>query len=98
MYTIHDCTDENVYQENLEGRYIILKEEFFKSEFRDEKYQIVLCKGGFGCDPNKIGNAIFVTELNSDPETYRIERCNRDILGFAKDSVVAEHKEKYCNS
>ena len=30
MYTIHDCTNEDVYCENLEGRYVILKEEFCK--------------------------------------------------------------------
>lgn len=98
MYTIHDCTDEDVYRENLEGRYVILKEDFFKPEFRDEKYQIVLCAGGFGCDPTKLGNAVFVREVNSEPETYRLERCNKDILGFAKDSIVREHKEKYCTT
>lgn len=98
MYTIHDCTDEDVYRENLEGRYVILKEEFFKPEFMDEKYQIVLCTGGFGCDPTKLGNAIFVRELNSESETYRLDRCSKDILGFAKDSIVQAHKEKYCTS
>lgn len=95
MYTIHDCTDENVYKENLQGRYVILKPEFFKEEFRDEKYQLVLCNGGFGCDPTKMGNCIMVEEINDNPEHYRIERCNHDILGFAKDSIVAKHKEKY---
>lgn len=98
MYTIHDCTDEDVYRENLAGRYVILKEDFFKPEFRDEKYQIVLCTGGFGCDPNTMGNAIFVRELNSEQETYRLERYNKDILGFAKDSIVLGHKEKYCTT
>lgn len=96
MYTAKDCTDEDVYGVNLEGRFVILKEEFFKEQFRDEKYQIVLCRGGFGCDPQKMGNAIFVEEVNDNPESYRIERCNHDILGFAKDSVVRAHREKYC--
>ncbi|MBQ8218230.1 MAG: hypothetical protein IJZ79_02900 [Bacilli bacterium] len=95
MYTEHDCTNEDVYSENLTGRYVILKPEFFKAEYRDEKYQLVLCSGGFGCDPTKSGNAIFVKEINDNPESYRIERYNRDILGFAKDSVIAAHKEKY---
>lgn len=95
MYTIKDCTDEDVYSENLQGRYVILKEEFFKAEYRDEKYQLVLCSGGFGCDPSKIDNGIFVKEINNNPGSYRIERCNHDILGFAKDSVVVAHKEKY---
>ena len=96
MYTIHDCTDENVYDVNLQGRYVILKEEFFNENYRDEKYQLVKCNGGFGCDPTKMGNAIIVEELCDDAESYRIERCNHDILGFAKDSVVQKHMEKYC--
>ena len=95
MYTIHDCTDEEVYSENLTGRYVILKPEFFKNEYKDKKYQLVVCSGGFGCDPTKSGNAIFVKEINDEPESYRIERCNKDILGFAKDSVVEAHKEAY---
>ena len=96
MYTEHDCTDEDVYGTDLQGRFVILKPEFFKTEYRDEKYQLVKCCGGFGCDPQKMGNAIFVEEVNDNPESYRIERCNHDILGFAKDSVVREHREKYC--
>ncbi len=96
MYTKQDCTDEDVYSTDLQGRFVIIKPEFFKEEYKDEKYQIVLCTGGFGCDPQKMGNAIVVKELNSEPGTYRIERCNHDILGFAKDSVVRAHKEKYC--
>lgn len=96
MYTLNDCTDEDVYSTDLQGRFVILKEEFFKKEFKDEKYQLVRCTGGFGCDPTKTGNAIFVKELNDEPESYRIERCNHDILGIAKDSVVKAHKEKYC--
>lgn len=95
MYTIKDCTDENVYNENLQGRFVILKPEFFKAEYRDEKYQLVQCRGGFGCDPTKMGNCIMVEEVIDNPETYRIERCNHDILGFAKDSVVMEHRNKY---
>ena len=56
MYSAKDCTNENVYKSQLEGRYLILKEEFFKPEFRLEKYQLVLCVGGIGSDPSKIGN------------------------------------------
>ena len=95
MYTINDCTDEDVYRTGLQGRFVILKPEFFKAEYRDEKYQLVKCCGGFGCDPSKIGNAIYVEEVNDNPESYRIERCNHDILGFAKDTVVRAHQEKY---
>lgn len=95
MYTINDCTEESVYDVDLTNRIVIIKPEFFDPKYRDEKYQLVKCIGGFGCDPNKTGNAIYVEEINDNPESYRIERCNHDILGFAKDSVIASHKEKY---
>ena len=97
MYTIHDCTDEDIGVTNIEGRYIILKEEFFLPQYRTEEYQLVKAIGGFGCNPKVImGNAIYVEEqTKNNPEKYRIDRCNRDILGIAKDSVVAAHQEKY---
>lgn len=95
MYNAKDCTNENVYKSQLEGRYLILKEEFFKPEFRLEKYQLVLCTGGFGSDPSKIGNAIYVREINDNPESYRIQRCDHNILGIAKDTTVAAHKKKF---
>ena len=40
-------------------------------------------------------NNNYVEEINDNPESYRIERRNHDILGFAKDSVIDLHKEKY---
>ena len=95
LYTISDCTDESLSDTCIEGRYIILKEEFFKDEFKNKKYQLVIAAGGFGCDPSKMGNAIFVKELFPDGESYRIERCNREILGIASDSTVAKYKEEY---
>ena len=95
MFTEKDCTDENIHSVNLEGRYIILKPEYFKEEFRDEKYQLVKAIGGFGCDPKKMGNAIIVKELLPDGECYRINRCDNDIIGFASDACIAKYKETY---
>lgn len=96
MYTLQNCTDESLSSTNLENRYVILKTEFFKSEYQNEKYQLVLAKGGFGCDPNKIGNAIFVAEIFENGESYRIDRCDHNILGLASETTIAEYKEKYC--
>ena len=98
MYTEKDCIKDDWREFNLEGKYLILQESFFKPKFQDEKFQIVRATGGFGCDPNKIGNAIYVSETHSDnPENYRIERCNgyTDILGIAKAEVIEKHLEKY---
>ena len=95
MYTEHDCTDESLSTTDIKGRYIIIKEEFFGAEFKDEKYQLVLATGGFGCNPENIGNAIFVKELFEDGERYRIDRCDRHILGLASEKVIAEYTAKY---
>lgn len=95
MYTLANCTEESLSKTNLENRYIILEPSSFKEEFRDEKYQLVLASGGFGCDPEKMGNAIFVKEVILDGESYRVNRCDRVILGLANDATIAYHKEKY---
>lgn len=95
MYTIKDCTDEDAYLIDLKGRFVILSNDYFKEDYRDKKYQLVLCTGGFGCDPSKTGNAIFVKEINDDPASFRINRCDREILGVAEDSVVMKHKETF---
>ena len=96
MYTIRDCTDEDVRTTDIEGRYIILKTEFLAENYRNEEHQLVKVVGGFGCDPRTNKNSIDVEEQTvNDPEKYRINRCDDGILGIAKDSVVRMHKEKY---
>ena len=94
LFTESDVTPWR--EENLEGKLIVIKDKFFKAEFKDAKYQLVLATGGFGCRPDARGNAIFVRECHNDnPEIYRIERCNNDILGIATDAAIAEWKAIY---
>lgn len=94
VLTIDDVTPWTT--ENIEGKIVVLKESFFDEDFRHAKYQLVRATGGFGCDPSKMGNAIFVSELHSDnPESYRIERYNKDILGIATDEAIASWEMKY---
>lgn len=96
LFTSADCTNENVWDIELEGKIVILDMKFFKEEYREAKYQLVRCTGGFGCSPHKSGNAIFIAELHPDnPEHYRIERCDRDILGVASEKAIEEFKEVY---
>lgn len=90
-------TDVNVWDINLEGQYVILKLEALSEQYREAKYQLLRCFGGFGCDPNKMGNAIFVQEMykGDDAEHYRRERCNRDFMGVATDKAIEEFKKLY---
>jgi len=65
--------------EHLAGKVVILREDYFKPEYRhiDRRFK---CSGGFGCDPNLAGTAVFGTFL-ADGEEARVSRG--DILCFA---------------
>lgn len=76
--------------ETYEGKFVIIAPDFFKPEYRSAKYQLFLALGGFGCDPSKIGNAVFGKDCE---ETYRQERYN--ILGVATDEAIAQWEKAY---
>ena len=79
---------------NIEGKLVVVKPEYFKPEFREAKYQIVLATGGFGCDASKMGNAVFVEEVHTDnPEHYRQERYN--LIGEPTEEIIKEWKSIY---
>lgn len=93
MKTIIDKSECNPLSNNIEGKLVVIKPEWFSPEFRDAKYQIVLACGGFGCDGNKMGNAVYVTECCENPESYRQERYN--LMGEPTEEMIAEWKERY---
>ena len=93
MKTIIDKSECKPLSDNIEGRLVVIKPDFFKPEFRDAKYQIVLATGGFGCDASKMGNAVFVIECCENPEIYRQERYN--LIGEPTEEMITEWKEKY---
>lgn len=78
---------------NIEGKLVVVKPEYFKPEFREAKYQIVLATGGFGCDASKMGNAVFVIECCKNPEHYRQERYN--LMGEPTEKMIEEWKLIY---
>ena len=53
MKTIIDRSECNPLSDNIEGKLVVIKPDFFKPEFRDAKYQIVLATGGFGSTGRK---------------------------------------------
>ena len=76
--------------ETYENKFVIIAPEYFKPEYRSAKYQLFLAKGGFGCDPSKMGNAVFGTDCT---ESYRQERYN--ILGVAKEEAIQAWEKQY---
>ena len=93
MKTIIDKSECKPLSDNIEGKLVVIKPDFFKPEFKDAKYQIVLATGGFGCDADKLGTAVFVTECCEDPEEYRQERQN--LIGEPTEEMITEWKAKY---
>lgn len=93
MKTIIDKSECKPLSENIVGKLVVIDSKFFKPEFREAKYQIVLATGGFGCDAGKLGNAVFVVECCENPENYRQERYN--LIGEPTEEMIAEWKEKY---
>lgn len=94
MKLIIDKSKCKPLSDNIKGKLVVIKPDFFKSEFREAKYQIVLATGGFGCDANKMGNAVFVEEVHTDnPEHYRQERYN--LIGEPTEEIIKEWKSMY---
>lgn len=93
MKTIIDRSECKPLSDNIEGKLVVIKPDFFKPEFRDAKYQIVLATGGFGCDADKFGTAVFVTECCENPEEYRQERYN--LIGEPTKEMIEKWKSLY---
>lgn len=94
MKTIIDKSECKPLSDNIEGKLVVIKPDFFNPEFREAKYQIVLAAGGFGCDASKMGNAVFVEEVHTDnPEHYRQERYN--LIGEPTEEIIKEWKSMY---
>ena len=94
MKTIIDRSECKPLSDNIEGKLVVIKPDFFKPEFKDAKYQIVFATGGFGCDANKMGNAVFVEEVHTDnPEYYRQERYN--LIGEPTEEIIKKWKSMY---
>ena len=93
MKTIIDRSECRALSDHIEGKLVVIKPEFFKPQFRETKYQLVLATGGFGCDADKLGTAVFVIECCENPEHYRQERYN--LIGEPTEEMITEWKALY---
>lgn len=67
------------YEDDLNGKVIVIKPEVLKPEYQRATKQYQLCTGGFGASPNSRGSACYCTNLYSG-EKARYERM--DVLGI----------------
>ncbi len=92
MQTLFDERDYRSLEagETYENKFVIIKPDFFKPEYRTAEFQLFYAVGGFGCDPSKMGNAVFGADVG---ESYRQERYN--ILGVATEAAIREWERVY---
>jgi hypothetical protein len=79
----------NITELNLEGKYVVLKEESMSAEYRDITWRVVQAQGGFGCSPDARGRAVFV-EFIRDGEKTRRERFEVERLATPEEIEAAK--------
>jgi hypothetical protein len=90
LFTSEDCiSGSNLH--HYDGEIVVISSghvmENWKEPFQKPEFQLFLARGGFGCDPNKMGNAVFGTFLE-DGEECRMERYQ--IVGILKPELEKE--------
>ena len=75
----------------IEGKVFVLSPKILKEKYWAPENQLWLATGGFGCDPNKIGRAVYATCL-SDGEQTRWNREN--IIGVIKPDCMPKWAEE----
>lgn len=91
IFTYDDTTKETT---NLEGKIVIIDADWFKEKYRNAENQLFKAKGGFGCDPHKLGRAVFGNFY--DGETCRVNR--EYILGVASEKTITKWENLYGHS
>lgn len=77
---------------NLAGHVIIIRADALNAEYAYAKHQLLLATGGFGCDPNAVGNSIFGLYLADDTPAAI---CRGDVIGIASPEAISQWKALY---
>lgn len=96
IYKADDLKPENRGEGNYENKWVILRSSCLAEGFKDRKYQLWFCTGGFGADPVKIGvkcYGIFAADKDHDMIALR-----GDILGIADRNLIDEWKKAFPES
>lgn len=73
------------------GKVLIVESSALSEQYRKPEHQLWRATGGFGCNPNALGRAVFATSL-ADGEKVRWSRS--EFLGVATDEVVERYTKK----
>lgn len=86
LYDYTHCELDSKYL-NYEGKVLVLSRDVLKESRWGLENQLWLATGGFGCDPNSSGRAVFATCLADGEET----RWNRsDFTGILKEGLLPD--------
>ena len=89
--TAEGCTPIS-YDDDLNGKVIVIKPEVLRPEYRRATSQVKLCTGGFGAYPHSRGSAVFCTEVYTGRQS-RFER--RDVLGVLEPENQPQWVQHY---
>lgn len=86
ILTANDC--HSIYDyDSLKGKLVVVKADTLYKEYQSSEYQLHIAKGGFGCNLNGSGNAIYAENVYTGQE-YRIEKY--DVIGVIKEECLPE--------
>lgn len=80
----------NALNEELEGKVVLIRKSDLNEEWHEDHKRAFLCRGGFGCSPHTMGEALIGTFL-IDGEKCRMEGRHVD----ATAGVVADSLDAY---
>ena len=91
LIVTEDMCKKDIFNENLEGKLLVIKAEMLRPEYRTSTHQIMRCTGGNGSRPDGIGMSVFGDLLFSGKH---MKYGRMDILGELK----LEHYPEWINS
>ncbi|MFI3226624.1 MAG: DUF3849 domain-containing protein [Clostridia bacterium] len=86
LLTSKHCLSKPEHQ-NYEGQVVVVNPSYFAEGYLKVENQLWLATGGFGCDPNSSGNAVYATCI-ADGEKARWERYQ--ILGVVDEKHLPQ--------
>lgn len=92
MFDVNDYRKLNE-NETYENKFVILDPKQFKPEYQTAQFQLYYAECGFGCDPSKIGGAIFGRLVD---ERYNTRR--EYVLGVATEDAIQSWEKAYSTS